>query len=103
MKNQNNQEIEKRVDNKIVAAQIRKVVDTKKTPTVRVCSCGHPDYYHVNYTQKCYSKEPDHIKDHEREGEVLVNCTCPKFYCIIDTSLEYPIIHKEYVTKEVTK
>lgn len=85
------------VDNEKVADQVLKVVNDPSTPHVRVCRCGHSDYYHLNYNGKCYCKEPDNIKDHEREGETLVNCTCKKFDCVIDTNLEYPIIDKEYV------
>ena len=84
-------------DNKIVIDQVLKVVENPLTPHVRVCRCGHSDYYHLNYNGKCYCKEPNNIKDHERENEILVNCTCDTFDCVIDTNLEYPIIDKEYV------
>lgn len=77
----------------IVATQVAKVVADKGLPTVKVCRCGHPDYYHLDYVGKCYSENPDH-KDHEREGETLKPCTCKGAIIVIDTSKPDPIIVK---------
>lgn len=86
-------------ENPIVQKQIEKVSESKELPHVIVCECGHPDYYHLNYTSKCYSFNPENIKDHERENEKMCNCTCKKLVVVIDTSLPNMIVKKEWFAK----
>ena len=88
--------MEQLIENTTVWEQVLKVANDKSCPHVRVCRCGHADYYHLAYSETCYAQEPNNAKDHERENEVLVNCTCDKLDVVIDTNKDQPILEKDY-------